>query len=259
MVNHMTSIGFNVSNEEEFNAVVQLACNQNNMIKVKDGYYYILEDNSGGALWVQVNKKNECIGMNPHFTGKSKMYILLNQYIDRAESILDGAIHAWAEPEGTVEQAGLYPFVFDLPNGNVYPDIVQPQLIHVQLAAFTHELNVYQNEEDYFEKQEGEVKFAAQSFIPTGLFGENEAMHATAMFTGKVIETKRLQNATTGEFFSWALIETLGGTIDMVTDETLIEQPIEVGNIINGSFWLSGTFIDTPEVAKKSLFQRLFK
>lgn len=259
MVNHMTSIGFNVSNEQEFDEVVQLVCTENNRIKVKDGYYYVIKDVSGSQLWVQVNKKNECIGMNPHFSGKSNMYSLLNEFVDRPDSILDGAIHAWGEPEGTIEQAGLFPFVFDLPNSNMYSNIVLPQLLHIQLTAFTHELTVYPNEENYFSQQEGEVKFATQSFIPTGLFGESGSPQATAMFTGNVLETERLQNATTGEFFNWSLIETLGGTIDMVTDERLLLQPIEVGNIVNGSFWLSGTWIDAPIVAKKSLFQRLFK
>ncbi|MGV7116890.1 hypothetical protein [Paenibacillus kyungheensis] len=259
MVNHMTSIGFNVSNEQEFDEAIQLACTENNRIQVKDGYYFALKDISGSELWVQVNNKNECIGMNPHFSGKSNMYTLLNASVNRPDSILDGALHAWAEPEGMIEQSGLYPFVFDLPNSNLYPDIVLPQLLHIQLAAFTHELNVYQNEEDYFAQQDGEVKFAAQSFIPTGLFGDSEVAQATAMFTGNVLETKRIQNTITGEFFSWSLIETLGGTIDMVTDEQLLLQPIEVGNIVKGSFWLSGTLIGTPELAKKSLFQRLFK
>lgn len=260
MVNHMTSIGFNVSNEQDFDEVMQLACTENNRIKVQEGYYFALKDVSGSQLWAQVNKNNECIGMNPHFSGKSNMYTLLNNSVDRPESILDGAIHAWAEPEGTIEEAGLFPFVFDLPNSNMYPHIVLPQLLHIQLAAFTHELDVYKNEEEYFAQQEGEMKFAAQSFIPTGLFGESGAPpQATAMFTGNVLETQRLQNATTGEFFNWSLIETLGGTIDMVTDEQLILQSIEVGSIVKGSFWLSGTLKGTPIVAKKSLFQRLFK
>ena len=255
----MTSIGFNVTNEQDFDEVVQLACTENNRIKVQNGYYFALKDISGSQLWAQVNKKNECIGMNPHFSGKSNMYTLLNASVDRPDSILDGGLHAWAEPEGTIEQAGLFPFVFDLPNSNMYPDIVLPQLLHIQLAAFTHELTVHANEEEYLAQQEGEVKFAAQSFIPSGLFGESGAPQSTAMFTGNVLETKRLQNATTGEFFNWSLVETLGGTIDMVTDEELLLQPIEVGNIVNGSFWLSGTLIDTPVVAKKSLFQRFFK
>jgi hypothetical protein len=45
----------------------------------------------------------------------------------------------------------------------------------VQLTAFaSNDFRVFAGEKDYYDNQEGEAKFAAQSFIPSGLFLPDE-------------------------------------------------------------------------------------
>ncbi|MNN72218.1 hypothetical protein D3C81_1882320 [compost metagenome] len=71
-----------------------------------------------------------------------------------------------------------------------------------------------------------------------------------------MIETKKIINELSGRSFIWSLVKTLGGEIDVVTDEELISNEIKVGGIISGSFWLSGKFISSPELKRRTLFQK---
>jgi hypothetical protein len=44
----------------------------------------------------------------------------------------------------------------------------------------------------------------------------------------------------TGNRFWWALVDTLGGTYDVVIDPELLPDSPRAGNILSGWFWLSG-------------------
>lgn len=90
------------------------------------------------------------------------------------------------------------------------------------------------------------MKFAAESFIPSGLFGNSNEPASTAIFTGRVVEAAVIPNEYAGSSFSWCKVKTLGGEIDVVTDLELLDKDIAVGSIISGSFWLSAKFVDEP-------------
>jgi hypothetical protein len=253
----MTSIGFEAHSREDFEKLAEYAFNSGERIKTKKGIYSFSEFGQGIELWLQMNKNNEIIGLDPHYSGLSRIKVrITNEIISNSDSILDGSFHAWADPDES-EESGAYPFVFDMPNRANYGDIDLPQIISIQLVAFADELSVFDTEDDFNKSQDGELKFAAESFIPSGLFGDQDAPSATAIFTGKVIETSLITNEYTGVSFSWSLVKTLGGEIDVVVDKDLLSKEIFPGGIITGSFWLSAKFIDNPVLKEKSIFQRL--
>ena len=70
-----------------------------------------------------------------------------------------------------------------------------------------------------------------------------------ALFVGHIVETEERRNTVTGNPFRWALVDTLGGTFDVVIDPELLPDPPRVGNILSGWFWLSGRLRldDTPK------------
>ncbi|WGU95784.1 hypothetical protein QJQ58_05820 [Paenibacillus dendritiformis] len=246
MANPMTSIGFPVKSREDFEQIAGVAIEHGTLLEADQGQYIYFEAGNGIELWLQVNQENEIIGLNPHFAGTSRLEVGLTTIIDReTDSVLDGACHAWMEPDESLE-SGTCPFVFDMPNLGLFGQVEVPQRISIQLTAFSHEVNVYDNEEEYSQSQEGEVKFAAESFIPSGLFGNSNEPASTAIFTGRVVEASLIQNEYTGSSFSWCKAKTLGGEIDVVTDLEQLDKDIAVGSIISGSFWLSAKFVDEP-------------
>lgn len=255
----MTSIGFDVHSREDFESLAEYALTTGERIKTKKGIYSYAQPSKGIELWLQLNKRNEIIGLNPHYSGSSKIKVgITNELIADSNSILDGSFHAWADPKDESVESGSYPFVFDMPNRANYGEVLVPQILNIQLTAFAHELSVYDNEEEFNNFQDSDLKFAAESFIPSGLFGNEETPSATAVFTGRVIETSNIKNEHTGVTFCWVLVKTLGGEVDVVADKELINKEIITGGIISGSFWLSAKFLDNPVLKEKSIFERLF-
>jgi hypothetical protein len=107
---------------------------------------------------------------------------------------------------------------------------------------------VFASPEEYEANQTGDVKFDSRSFIPSGLFpsgGDKPHIpQAYAIFTGHVRKTQQRKNDLTGCSFCWALVETLGGTFDVVIDLELLGAAPRVGGVLTGAFWLSGRLVD---------------
>lgn len=258
MPNHMTTVGFNVQSREDFENIAEYAIATGTRIKAKNGHYVFSKTEKSIELWLQINKKNEIIGLNPHFSGSSKMKVgITNEIFPDSNNSLDGTFHAWAEPDESIE-SGSFPFVLDMPNRGIYDgEFLFPQILNIQLAAFAHELTIYNDEDEFTQSQDREIKFAAESFIPSGLFGDSPS--AMAIFTGRILDTANIYNEQSKLNFTWALVKTLGGEIDVVIDKELVNNEMIVGGIISGSFWISAKFIDEPVVKHKSIFQRVFR
>ena len=248
MPNHLTTLGFPVTTEKDFRHYVFLASEFGQKRESPNGSYTMWALGNGIELWVQTNLHKRILGMNPHFSGHSRMKVGLSRRIARNnQSILDGALYAWADPSDEQDvESGSYPFVFDLPDYDLYSDISIPGPATLQLAAFAHELQGFASEEDYYADQEGGLTFAAESFIPSGLFtsftegGASERLEAQAFFSGHVLVTQVLTNPVTSQRFYWARVRTLGGEVDVVADPQVVRGKVVKGGIVKGDFWLSG-------------------
>jgi hypothetical protein len=115
------------------------------------------------------------------------------------------------------------------------------------IAAFAHEIAAFETLAVYDASQTGAIKYASQSFIPSGLFtpaGDSRAEpQARAIFTGHVLAAEKKINALTGHAFYWALVKTFGGAYDVVIDASLLPGAPVIGGVVSGSFWLSGRII----------------
>ncbi|MEO5946421.1 MAG: hypothetical protein ABIP79_06355 [Chitinophagaceae bacterium] len=271
-MSNFSSIGFAVQTEEDFKELVQFCFDNGQKIQSSDGTYLIYTDSSGAELYGQLNLQNEVIGMNPHFKGKSKRKVCLTETYLRPESELDGSFHCWADPQKENDpESGACPFVFDVPNYKTLGQINYPTDFEIQLSAFAQEIDVYDSEEAFSDKQnpivdnEKELKFASQSFVPSGLFSEKEHTlpQATGFFAGIIREWKILTNENTKEDFYWLLVDTLGGEVDIVYDPKLASNKPKIGGVAQGIFWLSGKLINPPfqddiVSEKKSFWKKIF-
>lgn len=266
-MSHLSDIWFSVNTQEEFQQLLKKAYKRSRQIKVREGYYSLYSDPSGAELFMQFNTKNNIVGVNPHFRGKSKRTVCLTGMIERQENEFEGAFYCWADPsEKNNPDSGIYPFVFDLPNFRTIGQIELPQNIDIQLTAFAHELSIYSDEEEYYNLQTAEPKIATQSFIPSGLFsleGKKDSNYheSLADFTGIIKQYERRHNEFTSEEFYWLLVDTLGGEVDIVADIKYFEKEPIIGGIVQGAFGLSGQLINPPkreDSEDKSLLQKLF-
>ncbi|HEX8733742.1 MAG TPA: hypothetical protein VF721_00330 [Pyrinomonadaceae bacterium] len=251
-MSNLSDIGFPVRGEQDVNDVIMKVLENVREIPCPRGSYYKFADASGAAIYLQANASQELIGFNPHFEGKSRRAVSLTEAIEKESSELDGAFHAWANPQNENYETGDYPFVFDVPDFRTHNNLNFPQNCEVQLTAFaSSEFGIFKSEQDYDESQESEIKFAAKSFVPSGLFNldadKSQPPLAFGVFTGEIKEFELKTNQLTGEKFYWFLVETLGGEIDVVADPKLVTVEPNIGGYLHGQFWLSGRLINEAE------------
>ena len=246
----MSDLGFLVESKADFEALALKALEHGTDIQTASGTYVRWSPGAGIELWMQLDAAGDVVGLNPHYAGQTRMRVGLTARVPRPESsILDGAFHGWADPADAEPESGAYPFVFDAPDYELTGGVVVPSICAVQLTAFAHELKAYESEESYEAAQTGPLKYAAESFIPAGLFnaasGEStEPPQAHAIFTARVLDTALITNPTSEREFCWAHLRTLGGELDMVADPDLLSGYLTKGGIVSGSFWLSGRVLD---------------
>ncbi len=251
-MSNLSDIGFPVKGDEDINEMILSVMKNAQEIPCRSGFYLKFSDESGAQMYLQGNTEQELIGFNPHFDGKSRRKVGLTQAIERDSSELDGGFYAWANPENEdFENSAEYPFIFDAPDFRSIGHLEFPLVCEIQLIAFaSNDFKMFDSEEDYFASQESEVRLAAKSFVPGGLFsfGKDEdfdinVVRPIAMFTGEIKEFELKTNSLTNEKFYHFLVETLGGEVDVVADVKLIPNEPKIGGIVNGQFWLSGRLL----------------
>lgn len=247
-MSHLTTVGFHIENDEELKDLLGNAYEKGVPVEAENGLYVHFVDASGAELWIQVNQEKELVGLNPHFSGKARIKVGLVNVEEAEDDPMDGGYYAWANPRDleSEEEKGDYPFVFDVPDFYTTNYKELPQIREVQIAAFAQNIDCFESEEEFFAAQPEDIQMASSSFIPIGLFEQEEGDMPSSfgLINGHVLEVAEKQNELTGQSFLWLLVETLGGTMDLVCSlEVLNDQVVEKGYVIHSVAWLSGRLV----------------
>lgn len=246
-VSHFSSIGLEVATAADMQALIDRVVEDSEYLEARGGVYVIWQAGDGPELWLQCDADNTVIGLSPHFVGTGRMRVGLISPVERpGMTALDGAFYAWVNPRGEGLDDGDYPLVFDCPDAAAL-EVELPCETALQLSAFAHHIEVWDDVAAYEADESREPKFASQSFVPAGLFrGDDEEPGppvAYAMFTGHVAAAEARQNPLTGKSYWYASVVTHGGTVDVVAADELVTRPLAVGNVLAGGFWLSGQVV----------------
>ena len=261
MPSQFSAIGFAVSSGEDLAALATSVTDRAETIDAGEGQYLKWAPPSGEQLWLQVKRSGDALGMNPHFAGKSAVPVGLEARVVReTHTPLDGTFLAWANPPAGAMTGGDYPFAFDCPDAGTLANLALPVRATAQVAAFAQQVTVFADEVAYDASQKAQGQsFPSRSFIPSGLISPAgdpiDPPEPHALFVGHVVEADARRNTVTGHPFWWALVDTLGGTFDVVIDPDLLPDPPRSGNVLSGWFWLSGRIIVAPP-RKRSWFAR---
>lgn len=243
MPNHMTAVGFPVNSDVEFNHYVAITQFNGQAIETSAGVYRRLVAGAGVELWLEEDGQGSATQMNPHFSGATRMRVrIVDRVATPRGNTVNHAFKAWADPEGDHEgQPGAYPFVFDSPDFHLYDSMELPSIEEVQIAAFAENVSVYRSEAELRAADTDGLQYAVEAFVPLHHFAPEGGMTiAYAKISGRVIETRLIENQLTPESFCWARLRTYGGDVDMVADPALLERTPMEGDIVFGVFWLSG-------------------
>lgn len=256
MPSQFSSIGFRVATGEDLAALASQVADRADTIDAAEGQYLKWAPPSGEQLWLQVKRTGDAMGMNPHFEGQSAVRARLEARITRTtHTPLDGTFLAWANPPADGSAGGDYPFAFDCPDAAVNDALDLPAVVTLQVAAFAQQITVHESEAAYRAHQVADgapgtstasesTQFDSRSFLPSGLLSPSGELvtppESHALIAGHVLAAAPRMNSVTGHPYWWALVDTVGGTFDVVVDPPLLTGPIHAGNVVSGWFWLSG-------------------
>lgn len=257
-MSNFDQIGFPVEDEEQFSALGLQYAEFATEYETKLGSYLCWQEDEdfGPELWIQASG-DEMIGMHPFFHGKSEMEVGVMAVLEEAKiTPLDAPLFTWIALENDDPESGQTQCLFDIVNYYAH-DVVLPKVQKLQVAAFPQDIEIYKNEAEFEQAHPGIIdediededfnifnSIGLGSFISLGLFNEEGVPpEPIALFAGKVLETKEIKNSSSGVKYQWALVEIMGGTVDVViADEMRDDVPVTVGSIIKGVFWMGAKF-----------------
>lgn len=269
MTDHFSVIGFQSNSAEELAELVRKLPDTGAYSQpCGPGYYYRWQSDSGSELWVHLAKekatdeeKLAIVGVTPFFHGRGRVPVRVMKKRQRpSDNAFEGAVFVEIEPGPRPHQCATVALL-DLVDYAVWANRVTPFLAHAQIAAFPHEISIFPNEEAFATSQASEkVKFAPESFFASGLFsasgetGGQAVFHdpsakefnapSRAFFTARILSAEKRTNSVNHQTFHTALAKTLGGTIDIVSDERQIVGEFREGCIVQGEFWLCARLIE---------------
>ena len=248
MPSQFSAIGFSITSGEDLAALASRVAQDAERISTPLGEYLKWAPPSGEQLWLQITLDGDAMGMSPHFEGKSSMQLAVEARVSRpSQTPLDGTFLAWANPPTGAVTGGDYPFVFDCPDAATYSELALPATVTAQIAAFAQQISSYESEHAFVSSQAAAGMTSSRSFIPSGLISPDGAPRNPpephALIAGHVLEASARVNTVSGEEFWWALVDSAGGTFDVVIAPELLPAPPLPGSILTGWFWLSGRLL----------------
>jgi len=249
LATNLSDIGFTAQAGPELEALAR-KCHQNgHASRCAQGLYIVWAPDGGIELWAQLNHREELLGLNPHFAGKTRLSARLLERVTRAGFPMDGGFRALALPYGGNPSSGALQFVFDVPNFLLHDGLGVPAIHSVQLAAFAQQCALFENEEELRARSRGlAFQLTPASFLPVGMWGERREPLAeplpSALFCGPVLEATLLKNPVSKAHFWWLKVKTAAGEADVVADPELLPRGAKAGQILQCTAWLSGKLMN---------------
>ncbi len=250
MSDHFRTVGFTLE-RGELSSLLQRALEGGRSIAAPHGDYRVWTPGAGAELWVSMYRlpdgRRELAGMNPHFAGGARMNVIVEAIERNAEFVLEGEIYAWASPGG--DEHALYPFSASVPDYDAsLAGRELPFRAILELAGFAHDVGWWPDEAAYLASlREQEAGFAATSFVPTGLFGNNTGRaRSQGVVTGNVLSAEIRFNTVTERTFWCFRLATYGGEIDVVAAPEVVSGEPGVGGVLRAACWLTARIAPEP-------------
>lgn len=263
MATHLGAIGFHSDSQEEFFEFMGAVLKETTGHECSAGLYLQWSSDGGAEFWSHISKSNDLVGGTPFFRGKSEYVASLQELVRRPDdNLFEGAILGWAVPGTEDDRPGMFPFVFDMLDPLLYGKLDLPFESPVKLSAFADNISIYASDDEFVGSQEGEAKLSPESFFPTGLMSndpnESGPPASFAVINGHILEFKELENPISSQTYFWFHVSTAGGTIDVVSEKSLINTTPCVGGVVSGGFWLCGQIM-APQAKREGGFWERFK
>lgn len=242
MASNMSCIGISSKDPQDFGRRMSLLLERSEPAGKMGGHELRVWSDASGASVSFVLSENGVECATPGFRARSRLQARATRFANDPDCrFCDPLLVEIVDAKGEL----VYPLATQLDDLLITRERVsEGAVIELGLCAFAHGLEVWADEAAFATAQaDEEVKFATESLIPSGLFapaGEGQPEAAEVFLTGRVLEAGLRENLATGETFQHAIVQTLGGSYDVLASPRELAAPLETGNIIQGEFWLVG-------------------
>ncbi len=248
MASHLSDIGFEFRSSDEILAAARALPLDTPVVSTAAGDYVRWAPGGGAELWFERDANMNMVGMNPHFNAVTPTRTRLTARQPDATYPLDGGFHLWLDPQPLDEdgdaETGAAPLFVAVPDYRAHDALELPIELDLAIAAFAHTLEVYATEA---EMHATGSMMSVQSLIPSGLFLPGGVVkspaRAEAILYGTVEATEMRRNGATAREFIWARVQTFGGRLEIVADQSLAATSPVAGGIIGGTFWMSARLL----------------
>lgn len=242
--------------------------------EVQNGAYFVWQSPNGAQIWLAMRSTQpegdsntaamEVVDLEPHYNGSGRMRAAVVEMVPYDEHQLTGALYGWSNPLSLEEpESGYYPFSVDLRDFSTHQHAWQqlPRMVTLQIAAFAQEVWCFDDEQSYLRSEEsiltesedeetGELvtlRLAPQAMLPINEGASEHVADNYALLTGRIVEVHHLQNPHTGKGFFAMLVDTYGGSVDVVAYEQDIEGVPRSGGTLKAYAWLSAQVIPADD------------
>ncbi len=269
MSSHFSCIGFPVDDMDAYWALARRAAAEGTRLPVPDGGALVRwapgltlpspppgrgerggthpgPASTGPEIWAQVDQTGEVTGATPFFAIGVPHTVAITGIGEDPDEPLDGWIDGWLEPAEVDEPySGVFPLRVDLVDFAAVRSRITtfPTTRRVEIAALTHEAELYENESAYRTAPGETYRPPLDSFASTAHTGIDETpdfAEATALASGRIAQARLLINPVSEAPYWWLQVSLRGVTLHAFADrETLGKEP-RAGHILWASFWLVG-------------------
>jgi hypothetical protein len=197
------------------------------------------------------------VDLVPGFDGSVYQEVNSVKYIENQSTGFEKNISLWM---GKDQDGGGYPLIVALP-GYYLENIGKLESVEkIQITLFSYgNIEYYKNENEFEEKypkNEQGIGLGSQMFIPSGSFPplnekseenkEDFVPQPECLCYGKVVSAEKLTNKIGGGDFWHIVLDTYSAKYDVVADAEMLSECPKVGEIIGGSFYVSGRLDNGP-------------
>jgi hypothetical protein len=236
MASHFECIGLPVGSRDAFEATISSALERAARTATPGGGQLALwTEPSGATVSVCLNADGAIECATPSFAATSRLRVRTLGIIADADCSSCDLLHV--EVLGN-DETMVYPLVLQVDDLEVSRDrFAIDRVLTIRIAAFAEEISIWPNDDAYLAGQRG-VKMAAESLIPTGLFGSQAQARAT--LAGHVRAAERRVNEATGSPFFWLAVQTYGGIYDVIAAAADLDAVPPDGAVVQASCWMVG-------------------
>jgi len=247
MPSHYSDMGFSFNSADEHAIFLQQVFDSGKDVLSKNGTYRIVIIDEKIEFWIQIMKsgllkrKSRIESVEFHFSSTNSNSVRFDYWIEPKE-YLSGKAYVWNVYNGNDS----LPVVLNMPDADLHHRLKKGNIINVQFACFSEELDLFDTKEEYYESQTSEPKFSDEFFVPSGTFNIGETPKkptSHVMFSGCILSAEKRTNSHTLKNYYHFTVKCQEVIFDVLADTEFVMKEPKIGGVLSGSFWISGKII----------------